>query len=347
MHRKEQTILIATGAEAVLVALRFTLAYLSGSLGLRANAWHSLADLFVAFVVYLGLVLARQESKRFSGLFARIEHIVALFVAGFIFYMGLEIFIEALGEGIELRYVPVATIGALFGVVISYLVARYKLYVGNQTGSPSLIASGYHSKMDMYSSLAVLVGLMGSLFGMGSLDKIAALIVVVFIFFASLEIFFTNVRALVRGESAQISWLEQFKKPGKTVIVLLILLIVLGYFASGVYYLKWNERGVVLRFGEIRESDIPPGLHYRLPYPFERVDRVEIESVRRIDTGKYLLLTGDENLIDVNIAVHYQVSDPVRYLYSLSAPDQLVLYAARAAIRQVIGERNIDDVLTV
>ncbi|MFQ5953241.1 MAG: cation transporter, partial [Candidatus Omnitrophota bacterium] len=85
MRRKEQTILIATGAEAVLVALRFTLAYLSGSLGLRANAWHSLADLFVAFVVYLGLVLARQESKRFSGIIAKIEHIVALFVAGFIF----------------------------------------------------------------------------------------------------------------------------------------------------------------------------------------------------------------------------------------------------------------------
>ena len=133
MERREQSVLIAIGANFILIILRFILAGVSGSLGLRANAWHSLADIFVSGVVYLGLVISRQGNIKFSKIATKLERIVALFVSLFIFYMGLELFSEAIkGEGVELKYLPVAAIGAFFGIIICYFMARYKIYVGDR-----------------------------------------------------------------------------------------------------------------------------------------------------------------------------------------------------------------------
>ena len=166
MGRKEKTILITIVANIILIILRFFLADLSGSIGLKANAWHSFADVFVTSIVFIGLLISRYGASRFQTASKKLEHIVAIFVSIFIFDMGLEILSDALsGEVTELRYVPFVAAGAFLGVVINYFMARYKIYVGEQTGSQSMIADGYHSKMDMYCSIAVLVGIVGSLFG--------------------------------------------------------------------------------------------------------------------------------------------------------------------------------------
>ena len=347
MERKEQTVLIAIGANAVLILLRFILAGVSGSLGLRANAWHSLADIFVMGVVYLGLVIARQENKQFQGIIAKVEHIVALLVSVFIFYMGFEVFSEAIGgEAIELRYVPAAAIGAFLGVIICYFMARYTLFVGQQTNSPSLIAGGYHAKMDMFVSGAVLVGLVGSLFGMGNLDKVAAVIVVIFIFMAAIELFSTNLKALLRGTGVTVAHTEHAKGQGRWVTTGIIFLLIIGYAASGVYYVKWGEEALIRRYGKVVAEKIGPGLHYRWPYPIEKMDVVKVSAVRRVETNQRILLSGDTNLIKVNIAVHYQIYDSKAYLLNVANPEVLMENALRSSIRGVIGERGIDYVLT-
>lgn len=353
MERKEQTILIAIGANFALILLRFILAGISGSLGLRANAWHSLADIFVSGIVYLGLVISHQGNLKFSKIVTKLERIIALFVSLFIFYMGIELFTEAIkGEGIELKYLPVAAIGAFLGVIICYFMARYKIYVGRQTNSPSLVADGYHSKMDMYCSLAVLVGLVGSLFGMVSLDKIAAMVVVVFIFLAAYEIFTSNIKALFSRKSLDESLAHlhlepaKNKKPKLAFIIMVIFIFIVGYLFSGVYYVSWDERGIVRRFGKITQRNTLPGLRYHLPYPIERVDFVKVENIKRIEIGPNLLLTGDTNLINVKIAVHYKISDAVRYLLGIKKPIKLISDIASSSIRQIVGERGIDYILT-
>ena len=94
-------------ANMVLIALRFFLADLSGSIGLEANAWHSFADLFVTTIVFVGLLVTSFGKERLGKAVNTVEHILALFVSLFIFYMGFEILESALSsEAIELRYVP-------------------------------------------------------------------------------------------------------------------------------------------------------------------------------------------------------------------------------------------------
>ena len=347
-QRKEQTILISIGANTALIFLRFLLASASGSLALKANAWHSLADVFVLGVVYLGLVVAKQKDQRYAGLIARVENIVAIIVAVFIFWMGFELFAEAVGgETVELAYVAPTAIGAFLGVCITYFMGRYMLFVGRQTGSPSLLAAGFHARMDMFCSSAVLVGLFGSVFGLAGLDKVAATIVVVFIFLAAIEILITNVRALASGR-AEIAGdhAHGLKGPGKLVTAGLVTLALAGYLASGLYYVQPDEMAVVRRLGKVLPGARGAGLHYRLPYPFDRVNLIKTTTVREVSTDRRLLLSGDENLVDVNVAVHYRVLDPVKYLLQVVRPDALVREAAQASIRKTVGHMRIDDLLT-
>ena len=349
MNRKQQTLLITIGANGLLIALRFILAFVSGSLALRANAWHSLADLVVLGVVYLGLIISAQRDEQFKGLIARAENIVAIIVSLFIFYMGIHLFYETIsGERVELEYLVWAALGAFFGVCITYFMGRYLLYVGKQEESASLIAAGYHARMDMLCSSAVLVGLTGAIFGMTGLDKVAATIVVVFIFLAALEIFLTNIKALWSGEGVPTDHGHGYGlgRSGRTVAIGLALLCAAGYLASGSYFVRPGEQAVVRRFGRVSGEAAGPGIHYRWPYPIERMDIVQVSEAREIDTDKKLLLTGDENLIEASVAVHFRVKNTVRFLLNAADPEQVVKNAAESSVRSVVGRNEIDVLLT-
>lgn len=346
VDRKEQTILISIAANVLLIILRFVLADMSGSLALKANAWHSLADVVVLGIVYLGLVVARQKVRRYESLIARTENLVAIIVAGFILWMGVELFSEAVaGEALELAYVVPSAIGAFLGVCITYFMGRYMLFVGHETNSPSLIAGGLHARMDMFCSAAVLVGLVGSIFGLSGLDKVVAVIVVVFIFMAAIELLVSNLRALASTQAQIAAEHDHARRPGKRMIVGLGILVAGAYLVSGLFYVQPDESAVVRRLGRAMGEPRGPGLHYRLPFPLERVNLIKTTPVRQITTGKRLLLSGDENLVDVEMAVHYRVSDAARYLLNVSAPDALVKNAAQSSVRRTVAHMPIDSLL--
>ncbi len=135
---------------------------------------------------------------------------------------------------------------------------------------------------------------------------------------------------------------------GKGLLLVALAAIALWVF-SGVYTIAPEEQGLVLRFGEYdRTTD--PGLHLHAPYPIEKVIKVPVLTVRRVEVGdrgnqrveaESLMLTGDENIIDVSFMVQWQVQDAEAFAFNIRNPDDTVKLASESAMREVIGDSNI------
>jgi len=136
---------------------------------------------------------------------------------------------------------------------------------------------------------------------------------------------------------------------------LLLGLIVAVWLASGFYIVYEGQRGVVLRFGKFVETTLP-GPRWHLPYPIESAEVVNLSQVRTVEIGyrnnvrskvlkESLMLTDDENIIDVQFAVQYVLKSPKDYLFNSRTPDDSVLQAAESAIREVVGKSSMDFVL--
>ena len=136
-------------------------------------------------------------------------------------------------------------------------------------------------------------------------------------------------------------------------------LALLAWLASGIYIVNPGEQGVVRHFGrEVARTE--PGLRYHLPAPIQQADVVNLQAVRRAEIGfrtqndqpvrvtnEALMLTGDENIVDLQLIVQYRVRDPSLYLFRLRDPEQTLRAATEVAIRSVVGNATIDDILTV
>jgi membrane protease subunit HflK len=351
MERKEKALLIAIGANLFLVALKFSLAGISGSMALQMSGWHSVQGLFVSLAVFLGFILARKEESRLTRGISQTENVVALLISLFVFYLAYKMFIMmTYPHARMLTNVPIVTLGAILGATICYLMARFKIYVGQQTHSPSLVADGYHCRIHVVMELAVIIGLAGYLVGFTNLDMLAAVVVTLFVLQTGFRLF---TRALVSLTSKKVSadyscHVEEgglkLGRPKTAVTVALVVL--LAYISTGFYTIQWNERGIVRRFGQQVGEKIRPGFHYHLPWPIDSVESVKVDDIRKLDTGSYLILTGDENLIQLNVATHYRIKDASDYLFNLEDAEKLVKDATRSALRKVVGEMGIDYILT-
>lgn len=351
MNRKEKALIITICANFLLIALKFILAGMSGSLALKAGAWHSFSDIFVSGIVLTGLVLSRREDLTLSKGISRIENFVSILVSFFILYIGYEIFQEVIkGEERALTQVPIVIAGAVLTIVVSYFMARYKIYVGKETNSPSLVADGYHSMMDMYSSVIVVIGLTGYLIGLRNMDKLAAVVIVILIGLAAIEIFTSSLKALRKGGLPNTVHrnlhIETMGKYGKFVKTFGIPLLIMSYFASGIYSVQWNQVGVEKRFGKPVETDVAPGIHYRLPWPIGQVDLVNTANIETVETNPVLMLTGDENLVEINTSAHYVIKNAIDYTYRIKNPDELVRYAVESSVRQIVSQVGVDFLLT-
>lgn len=358
MDRKERTVFVTIIINFLLIAFKFWLAGASGSLSLRASALHSIADATIGGFVLIGLFISRWDASRQQrkSQVSVIENWVALAVAAAIFYVGLDIVLEVLGgPPPELKNLGPITLASFVTVAAAYFIARYKLYVGRQTNSPALIAGGYHSQMDIYASIVVVAGLAGSALGLPNLDRAAAAVVVVFILFSGYEIAASAISALrhretldIEGETGE-AHKHTFAPTGvwRAFLPVSALILVALYLLSGFYTVQPGQAAVVRRFGGVVAGNVGPGLHYRLPWPVDRVDIVAVNTVRRAETPTSLMLTGDENLINVRLSVHYTISDPAKFLLNVVEPEALIAQAADAAVRQVVANETVDALLTV
>lgn len=146
---------------------------------------------------------------------------------------------------------------------------------------------------------------------------------------------------------------------GRLLVLVGLLAIVVIWAGSGFYRVDTSQQGVVLRFGKW-VATTEPGLNYHWPAPIETVLLPEVTRVQQIDVGfqrlstertrdigqESLMLTGDENIVDIDFSVFWKISDAGMYLFNIENPDQTIKAVAESTMREVIGRRPIQDVLT-
>jgi membrane protease subunit HflK len=290
------------------------------------------------------------------------------------------------------------TVGALGCIAASYLIASMKIRIGRLKNSPSLVADGHHSRMDVYSTIAVVVGLFGVMIGI-NLDRIAAALVSIFIGITGIEIMVGSVRAISRGTAITeyfisalfevagghrrrgrvaggIARFAGWLGAGRRYAYLILLAVLAVWLFSGLYVIQEGEEGIIFRFGRLSRLGVEPGLHFHVPAPVERIEKVPVAIIQRVElgfrtrgrtagsarayqwesrhqTGSYekrldesLLFTGDENIIDINTVVQYRVSDPMKYVLNIEMPALVVSTYGEASIRRIASTHDIERLLT-
>jgi membrane protease subunit HflK len=124
--------------------------------------------------------------------------------------------------------------------------------------------------------------------------------------------------------------------------------------ASGVYIVQPNEEAVVTTFGKFTRREAP-GLRYHLPIPIEHAEKVPVTDLKRIDVGganpgdlpeESLMLTGDENIVDIEFSVTWRVADAKDYVFNVRDPEEAVKAVAESAMREVAGKTDLQSILT-
>ncbi|MEW6358907.1 MAG: FtsH protease activity modulator HflK [Planctomycetota bacterium] len=161
------------------------------------------------------------------------------------------------------------------------------------------------------------------------------------------------------------------RRSGRTAIRAIIVLLLLAYFCSGVCVIRPNEAGIVRRFGRIRSAVIDgkpvpkilqPGLHYRLPWPITRLSRVRPNETRTITVGYQAadillgqpanpaaeeFLTGDQNIMRLQMSVQYTVGDPIAFLFGARDPVVILRTEAESCLTRAVSSVNVDDLVGV
>lgn len=142
-------------------------------------------------------------------------------------------------------------------------------------------------------------------------------------------------------------------------IALLLLLALWGL--SGIYFVQPDQQGIVLQFGKYVKTT-QPGFNWHLPYPIESVERPSVTTIQQIDVGfiarvdrgrggerdvseESLMLTGDQNIIDIDFTVQWKIADAAAFLFNIRDPAATVKIAAESAMREIIGQTDIQPAL--
>ncbi len=131
---------------------------------------------------------------------------------------------------------------------------------------------------------------------------------------------------------------------GKAIGAIAGVLAVL-WMLTGIYVIQPAQAGVVTQFGAFVRST-SPGPHWHLPWPFQTVEKVEVEEVRSTKLTGQLILTQDENIVDIDLAVQYNIKNAEDYLFNVRSPDRTLEEVVESAVREVIGATTLESVIT-
>lgn len=152
----------------------------------------------------------------------------------------------------------------------------------------------------------------------------------------------------------------------KRIVRYVVLILIILYLCSGFYSISQSELGVLQRFGRIINKNVKPGIHYALPWPIDRVDKVPVKIVKRIVIDDFIhnedkksrsykfyelsglssyCITGDNNIIEISCSLHFTISDPVKYLFVVKDTEQLLHEITCNAIVHCIAQFEVDEIL--
>lgn len=134
-------------------------------------------------------------------------------------------------------------------------------------------------------------------------------------------------------------------KLGGLGLMVLALIGIMLWLASGLYIVEPAQAGVVTRFGAHTKTT-SPGWHWHIPWPVEHVERVDVEQVRTAKMNQQLTLTQDENLVKITLSVQYIIKSAEDYLFSVARPDDTLREVVESAVREAIGQANMESILT-
>ena len=158
----------------------------------------------------------------------------------------------------------------------------------------------------------------------------------------------------------------KFKIGGPRNISILIIVALIIWLATGFYRVEPDEQGIELLFGKWNQVTTEPGLHYFFPTPIGKTMTPKVESIRKINVGyrsaselgfssnssdrnvleESLMLTGDQNIVDVNFTVLYKIKDAGNFLFKLRNPETTVKDMSESVMREVVGQRDLEFLLT-
>lgn len=138
---------------------------------------------------------------------------------------------------------------------------------------------------------------------------------------------------------------DKSSNSGSTSLIMAVLLVGAIVYAgiTSVHIIQPAERGVVLRFGKYTET-LESGLQFTLPAPIDAVYRVDVEEIRSLRYDG-TMLSSDEAIVDLDLAVQYKIKDARDYLFQVQSPEATMEQATASAIREIVGKRNLDDVI--
>lgn len=130
---------------------------------------------------------------------------------------------------------------------------------------------------------------------------------------------------------------------------ILAVIALVGWLMTGVFTVNEQERAVVLRFGEFH-STRDPGFHVRLPDPIESHQIVAVNEIQSLEIGQSItegqMLTGDENIVDIDYVVFWKVNSPQNFLFNVKDPEGTLRLVAESAMREVVGKRDLQPIIS-
>ena len=197
IEKGEKTALLAVIMNLAIFGIKYFAAILSGSIALKAESFHSLADLIASVTVFIGLKIAKRKSKAFPYGLYKLENLLSVLVSIAILYTGYEIILEVIhAQTSEITNSWLAIVSLVLSVLATFFFSRYEKRIAREINSPILLADAAHIRVDVLSNLIVLFAIISSLIGF-DLDKIAAIIVVLIIVKTGLQILIDGTRVLL------------------------------------------------------------------------------------------------------------------------------------------------------
>lgn len=203
----------------LMIVIKGYMGVVGGSKGLIADAIHSCADLLATIVMIIGMKISvQEEDEHYPYGYGKAEYIVAIIIYIFLFIIASYILYDGMMAIIENRWVRpsgIAIWGATFSIFINELMFRQSVCAGKQINSPSMVAKAWESRTDVYSSVAVLIGIIGAKMGFHFMDPLAAAVVGLIILWICIEMTKEAIFNLLDMVPAEVDIEDLRRKLGK------------------------------------------------------------------------------------------------------------------------------------